>query len=1209
MIAKDKYVQRFLLVSILCFIAFFSFIAYYHDSDSIRAEQKKIEKAYSRQDTEFKLTARHIFKALEIDSLLTWDNLGSLMPNKNIGCYILKRDSLWYWNKNEIDPRHLTIIKNGTSSIYHLKHGWYFCFADTKSNWRIILYNIVKREYTISNSYLKSNEGTLFSNDFNVEFTYDTVATHYKITDEAGRAIIGLKESGSKTGNNISINILFYLWFVGWIFIELIILRLHTLLTKKIKTYFRLLFVVADVAILLYVINQWFIPDLLKNSFWFEYWHQLWPFIGSRGMALLFISMVLVMAFYMSNYFKKNGIKRNISNIEVMIVAILHFFLVFSLLYIFYGFYGNSLKLHDSAIGFLFRRDVVEVYFVSGIVVSLYLLQSLLFRDINLSGKQLVFMTLYTLILTLLTFLIIKVSPLFYLSVFLSILLFVIILKFTSRDQNFLFLRYLLLTVLMSISISVIINDRYATLKNKFHLKVVRELIINRDARLESRFHAIAKKIRKDEVVAQFIKHAVPDEPLKEYLNKTYFEHKFGNYVLQLTICHDSDWLEVNSNGDLVNCKEYFKSIKNEAENKVIDSSLVVMNQEAESRYYLGEIFLGTDSLVSSTLYVEMFSSIVPSGLGYPELLVDNSNQIDLTGYSIAKFHHNQLVYKVGEYDYHRSYASMQPWPNEQFFYLNNYLHYKLRLNSTDVLVVSRPVRTYAEQAATFSILFLLFSFLAVLVYFVTTGRKLIKLFKYSFRTRLQFFIMGTLMVLFVVMSAISVYYFDDIKNTFIVNQLNEKSKSVLTELQDKFSEGDIGSKDDRAYLQQQLQKFSIIFFTDINLYDRAGELMATSRPTIFESGLLSPLINPDGYSQIVLDQKLFFITREKIGKMVYYSAYVPFSFDAGAPVAILNLPYFARQSEVTRSFLPMVFNYLNIFVLLGILGAFMALIIAKILTRPLTMLQRSLSEIQIDKKNEPLVWDNDDEIGHLISEYNLMVKKIEESAGILKRSERETAWREVAQQVAHEIRNPLTPMKLNIQYLQKVYKESKEDFNQKWSSLSSSLIDQIEALNEVATTFSDLASNNLLDREKVDLVQLVRSAIDIYKNHEKVSIRFKANAEYVFVMARPNELLRVFNNLVKNAVQSILPNEGEVEISIAQLEDTIEIKISDTGRGIPEEMKNRIFQPYFTTKSGGTGVGLAIVQNILTEMGGEITFVSRAGEGTEFTLYLRAVE
>jgi len=160
-----------------------------------------------------------------------------------------------------------------------------------------------------------------------------------------------------------------------------------------------------------------------------------------------------------------------------------------------------------------------------------------------------------------------------------------------------------------------------------------------------------------------------------------------------------------------------------------------------------------------------------------------------------------------------------------------------------------------------------------------------------------------------------------------------------------------------------------------------------------------------------------------------------------------------------------------------------------------------------------------------------------------------------------------------------------------------------------VASTFSDLASNNTLDRVKVDVVQLIGSATDIYKNHEKVNIRYKTSVDEAYVMARQNELLRVFNNLIKNAVQSILPGKGEVEITISRKENIIEIKISDSGRGIPDEMKSRIFQPYFTTKSGGTGVGLAIVKNILTEMGGMIAFTSREDEGTEFILHLKAVE
>ena len=523
-------------------------------------------------------------------------------------------------------------------------------------------------------------------------------------------------------------------------------------------------------------------------------------------------------------------------------------------------------------------------------------------------------------------------------------------------------------------------------------------------------------------------------------------------------------------------------------------------------------------------------------------------------------------------------------------------------------MVVSRPVRTYAEQLATFSLLFILFSLLAIVFYIFSIGIKQVSSFKYSFRTRLQVFIMATLLILFILLSIISGYYFNDIRKTFIINQLNEKTKSVLMELQDKFTKNDfLPNSIDRQYLKNQLQKFSMVFFTDLNIYNTNGELLATSRPKVFETGLLTTLINPNSFKQVIINKKLFFLTEEKIGTLTYFSAYVPLTLNSSNPIGILNLPYFARQSEIKRSFLPMLFNFLNIFVIIGIFGTLMALAVAKLLTRPLFMLQKSLSDINIDKKNEPIIWKNDDEIGHLIVEYNLMIKKLEESANMLKRSERETAWREIAQQVAHEIRNPLTPMKLNIQYLQKTHSESAEDFDSKWKILSASLIDQIETLNEVATTFSDLAGNVSATKEKIDIIQLILSAIDLYSNDEKLNISMNTALQKAFVLARQSELLRVFNNLIKNAVQSVLPKGGKIYISISGAGKYFEVRITDNGRGIPKEFYNKIFQPYFTTKTGGTGIGLAIVKNIINEMGGEIRFESELQEGTTFIVRLKA--
>ncbi len=1211
MIIRDKYLRRYFIISMVLFFVFFVFANLFRHSDKLSVKKQKFQKEYLLQDSSFNTTGQNILLALQIDSLLSWDDISTLVKDTHTGCYIFRYDSLRYWNKNDVNLQSLEFVKEGTTGIYHFEHGWYYCFLIKKDNWKVVLYKLIQQKYALSNRYLKNEAGDVPSYDNTIGFTDDTLSPKVvTIYSNLGKSVIGLVKNNRASGKNIFTSILFFLWLAGWLFIELFLLKLHRLLLHDVKPAFRLILVFIDVSILALIAGKWFVPAILENTFWFVKWNEIVPYINSRGMTVLLVTMLVVVGLYVYNITKKQHNTQKTNNIELIFVAFIQFIFVFFLLYLFNRFYTLNLRPDDNAIGFLFRRDIIELYYISCIVIALYLFQIILIKKVVVTSGKILLFAMYVLLFTLMSFLFIKGHPLFFVAVFFTQILFSLIIRFTARDSNFIFLRYLLITVLFALSFSVIINDSYAKQKNLFHKQIVRQLVVNRDLTLENRFHAVVQQIRQNKTIKLFIKSNVPDRSVKEYLMKTYFKKLFGNYYMQLTICHDSDLLEVNSSGDLVNCKAYFSNIKNEIGNKIIDSSLVIMNQEAESRYYLGEIYLGNGNKSSSTLYIELFSSIVPSGLGYPELLVDNRNQIDLTGYSIAKFHHKQLVYKVGEYDYHGSYSFMQPWPNDRFFYLNGYVHYKLRLNSSDVLVVSRPVRSYAEQMATFSLLFLLFSFIAVILYVVSTGRKQLGLFKYSFRTRLQFFIMGTLVVLFALMSAISVYYFSDIKKTFIVNQLNEKSKSVLTELQDKFSNENFISKKNKDYIQQQLQKISIIFFTDINVYSHSGELLATSRPRIFNAGLLSTLINPDGYRQIINDQKIFYLTREQIGSMFYYSAYVPLSFGTRQPVAILNLPYFARQSEVARSFLPLIYNYLNIFVLLGILGAFMALIISKILTRPLTMLQRSLSQIRIDKKNEPLKWNNDDdEIGHLIAEYNLMVKKIEESAGLLKRSEREMAWREVAQQVAHEIRNPLTPMKLNLQYLQKVYNESKADFNKTWKSLSASLIDQIEALNEVASAFSDLANNNLSDKVKVDVVQLIKSAIDIYKNNDKVDVIFNSTFSEVYVMARQNELLRVFNNLIKNAVQSIYPDTGKIEISISEKDNRAEILISDNGRGIPEEMKNRIFQPYFTTKSGGTGVGLAIVKSIITEIGGEITFNSKEGEGTQFVVLLKTVK
>jgi nitrogen fixation/metabolism regulation signal transduction histidine kinase len=298
--------------------------------------------------------------------------------------------------------------------------------------------------------------------------------------------------------------------------------------------------------------------------------------------------------------------------------------------------------------------------------------------------------------------------------------------------------------------------------------------------------------------------------------------------------------------------------------------------------------------------------------------------------------------------------------------------------------------------------------------------------------------------------------------------------------------------------------------------------------------------------------------------------------------------------------------TFINLFVILGILGTLLALLLSKILIKPLAVLQKSLASIQIEKPNTKIEWNIDDEIGLLIKEYNKMIDKLEQSTILLKHSERETAWREVARQIAHEIKNPLTPMKLNVQYLEKAYLEKDPKFNEKIRNISASLVMQIDTLDKVAEMFSDFAKIKKGDFEEVNLLKTVNSSVLLFRNNTQVAINVKAETEndkYI-ILAYEKDILRVFNNLIKNSIQSLEGKKfGKVEIDIKSDKDHIFVEVKDDGKGISDAAKANIFQPYFTTKTGGTGLGLAIVKNIMTEIGGEINFESATEQGAKFVL------
>jgi two-component system, NtrC family, nitrogen regulation sensor histidine kinase NtrY len=264
------------------------------------------------------------------------------------------------------------------------------------------------------------------------------------------------------------------------------------------------------------------------------------------------------------------------------------------------------------------------------------------------------------------------------------------------------------------------------------------------------------------------------------------------------------------------------------------------------------------------------------------------------------------------------------------------------------------------------------------------------------------------------------------------------------------------------------------------------------------------------------------------------------------------------------------------------------------------------LRKTKLGRKSEPIVWKQKDEIGALINEYNRMLNEIQLSAEILAKSERESAWREMAKQVAHEIKNPLTPMKLGVQHLQRAWNDNHPDKDKIIDRISQSLIEQINTLSNIANEFSNFAKLPKADLQNVDLAHIISSVVDLYSETEEVDLQFDRTRSNLIVLGDNDQLIRVFSNLIKNAIQAIPEGRtGIVSIDINEENKQYVVNVKDNGKGISADEMNKIFVPNFTTKSSGMGLGLAMVKNMIDGMNGTISFESKVDKGTIFTIKL----
>jgi nitrogen fixation/metabolism regulation signal transduction histidine kinase len=361
--------------------------------------------------------------------------------------------------------------------------------------------------------------------------------------------------------------------------------------------------------------------------------------------------------------------------------------------------------------------------------------------------------------------------------------------------------------------------------------------------------------------------------------------------------------------------------------------------------------------------------------------------------------------------------------------------------------------------------------------------------------------------------------------------------------------------------------------------------------------------MNPIAFQNVSSLEQSRFIQEEYIGEFAYLSGYRPLLNDAGKKIGYLNVPYFARQNELKQELSAFIQVLINVFVLLMGLGVIVAIYVSSWITSPLKMLQSNFESLDLVNRNKPIQYSGNDEVASLVNAYNQKVSELESITESIVQSEKESAWQEMARQVAHEIKNPLTPMRLSIQHYQRLLENEQEKAMEKTPALMNALIEQIDNLNHIANEFSRFAQISVSKQSEFDLGDLMKEVNELYAHSEGIDLELEIE-ENCLVNADRNQMMRMLNNLIQNAIQaSNKEKERKVILRLKKEASNFIIEVEDNGIGITDELKDKIFKPNFTTKSKGMGLGLAIVHTIVSNHGGKIDFSNAKMQGTIFTV------
>lgn len=1141
------------------------------------------------------------------------DNLFSTARKEGIALLQYRNDSLILWSDNGFDVPQIYNDSVFFEPLVFMQNGW-FVTKKIKSGSDIFIALIrVRSEYSLENDLIKNG----FEDDFKipdkVSFTRDFTQSDFQIRTNDNKYLFSLVYPESKNNTYI---------IIGPILLWLITFVLILLLSRELVKYFS----EKGQGILGVCINfLWFLvlylgvlflekpAVLFKTELFSPFRFTMNSFLPSLGLLAILSLLLAIFSYSFYRYFPLQERKGGAPKSDFLFFTL--WFIGGAVLILMFHNFVNIL-ISSSNINFepykvlslnLFSLIGFASVFLLFLVPLFYLLKGFSVTG-NIENKKLVFPLLISLI----------VFPVAYKLGF-TIDISMVLLYFILLLMVLFYIKRKLAVFNMAIVFSIVFGGyslyKVLTLSEKKEIENLKVLAVSNinenDPVAEHLLLDLWPVLSSDKYLLELMGSGYLEyERIADHLQEVYFNGYWGNYDFSITLCRNDSPLQLESNNETVdNCFKFFDDRILKDGRQITGTDFYFLENQAGRSYYIGRVFEPSGSRFTNGLFIELYSYVNSYQSGYPELLLDRHYQgfTNLRDYSFAKFIDGELVLRTGEFPYGKSDIELANTGEEYTVFDKDGFRHLMYTDGNVTVIIGKPELTIVNIIISFAYLFTFVLLMSNLVLLIIKHPGKIFMQYFNFRQKLQLSFVSILLVSFIAIGvAVAFLSINQYQSKHLEN-IKEKLNSTYTELELILSGEEKISTDWRnenyTSLNDLLIERSNVFYSDINLYNLNGSLLATSRPEVFYRDLTSRRMNDLALYNLKELSKTEYIHKEKIGNLEYLSAYVPFYNSSGKLLAYLNLPYFRMQSVLAKEISDMIVTITNFSLLLILLTMSFVVLISGRLTSPLRMLRSGLASVELGKKSEHLSYLGHDEIGDLVKQYNRMVDEIEESAMKLARSEREYAWREMAKQIAHEIKNPLTPMKLNVQQLSKSFHDGAPDFENTIKRFTQNQIEYIDNLSAIASEFSSFAKMPRTNPVEIDLIAQLNSSLELFGNTDNV--KFKINierAKRAFVYADKEHITGIFSNLIKNAIQSVpAGKEVQIKINLDIKGNNVIVSVADNGTGIPEDVKEKMFTPNFTTKSSGMGLGLSIVKRFVENANGTIWFESEPGKGSVF--------